>query len=325
MNIIRRCAKRVFALVAACAVAASAQAQTDAAYPTKPVKIIAPYATGGVTDIGARYFASMLERQLGAPFIVENRPGAGGTIGAAVVVRSSPDGYTLLFSGGSSLTSIFNKDGAIDPLKELLPISSLHQGSYYLFVSSKLPVNNLQELVAYSKRSQGGLNLGVQSTTALLAMAWLKNRTGIEYVDIPYKSGGAVGTAMQAGEVQMSFDAVTGYLPLLRASQVRALLVAGKSRAPITPNVPSADEAGVPGFAADYVQGLWAPLGTSNVIIGKVAVASRTMLAPEDVQAQVTKLLGTKAVGSSPEELRRAIETEVAFWSEAARIAKYRP
>lgn len=302
-----------------------AYAQSTAEYPNKVIKIVAPFAAGGVTDIGARYYASLLEKRLGASVIVENRPGAGGTIGAGVVARSAPDGYTILFSSGSSLTSIFNKDGAVDPLKELTAISAIHRGSWYLFASSKLPVTNLNDLIAYSKNNPGKLNVATQSTPVLLAMAWLKGRAGFDYVAVPYKSGGLVATAIRAGEVHVAFDALAAYLPLLADGTARAILVASDSRAAVTPNVPSSIEAGIPAFNADYTQGFWGAAGTPQAVVAKLAAASQAMLSNAEVKAQVQKLLGTTALGTGPDALRRAVEAEIRFWSEAARTANYKP
>lgn len=311
----------VVALGAACT---STLAQSGG-YPNKPVRIIIGFAAGGVTDIGARYYAGLLSKRLGQPFVVENRPGAAGTIAARAVIPAAPDGYTLLFAGGSGISSIFVKDGAVDALKDLAPISNMHKGSWFMMASATLPVRNLGELVEYSKANPGKLNVGEQSAISKMAMAWLRNRTGLTYTSVPYKSGGAVATALRTGEVHFAFDALTGYIPHIDAGTLRAILVASDTRSPVAPNVLNSNESGVPGFVADYTQGFMAPVGTPRDVIATIAAATKAALAPAEVQAYVLKTIGAKAVGSTAEEFRKAIEDEIAFWAEAARIADYKP
>lgn len=300
---------------------------SHAAYPDKVVKIVVGYAPGGVSDLNARLFAERLSTRLGQPVIVENRPGASGTLAPNFVAKAAPDGYTLGFMDAVAVTSIFIKANPVDALNQLVPISTVGFGSYFIFVNpEKTKVESMQDLLKHSKNQAAGLNAGVQASTAKLGLANLKAATGIEYQEIPYSGSVPSMQALLAGTTDLTFDAAAPYLPHLKAGKLKALMVASDRRSPVMPDVPSAQELGIQGLSeADFVQGLWAPLGTPREIVERLAAEAQAILAQPEVREQFLAKTSTVVRASGPVEYRRLVETKVRFWEEAARKAGYVP
>lgn len=303
--------------------AGTASAQS---YPTKPVRIIVGNAPGGSNDVLARLHAQHLEKRLGQPFIVENRPGANSTLAAQAVARADPDGYNLLFGNMISVTPIFVKANSVMANKELAPISTLVKiKGVFLYMSSKLPVNSLRELVAYSKANPGKLNFGAAITSMDLLMHLLKDRTGITYTNVPYKGTPMIVTALLAGEIDLTINTSEGFVPHTQAGKIRTLFVFDRARSTVLPDAPSASEVGLPDLTAEFNIDVWAPLRTPKDVIDKLATTSAAIMKTPEVVDQVRRVGGAQPVGATPAETLRAFEQGVAFWSEAARLANFTP
>lgn len=298
-----------------------------AVYPEKVVKIIVGYAPGGVSDLNARIFAERLSSRLGQPVIVENRPGASGTLAPNLVAKAAPDGYTLAFMDAVAVNSTFVRANSIDALSQLVPISTVGFGSYFIFVNpERIKGENIQDLLKYAKAQPRGLNAGVQASTAKLGLANFKAATGLDYQEIPYPGSVPSMMALLAGTVDLTFDAAAPYLPHLRADKLKALMVASDLRSPVMPDVPSALELGIKGLSeTDFVQGLWAPAGTPKEIVERLSTDTQAILAQQDVRNQFLSRTSTVTRGSTPAEYRRIVETKVRFWEDAARKANYVP
>lgn len=293
-------------------------------FPSRPIKIVSGYPPGGNNDTGARIFAKELERRVNQPVIVENKPGAGGTIGTRFVAQAAPDGYTLLFADIGSMSNILSKNG-LDVFKELVPVSLMLTGSWVLYVTTKHPVKTFQDLVAYAKTRPPGaqLNLGATNIFSTLAVGVLKKRTGIDFVNVPYKGQAPVALALASGDVDLAFDSILLYKPLLESGKLRALFVTRKST--LLPDVPTAAQAGVPDFEPDFQGGMWAPVGTPKDIIAKLSAEFAAVVAVPGLPERVRATLGSETANASAEALRLDAEIALRFLAEAARIANFQP
>jgi tripartite-type tricarboxylate transporter receptor subunit TctC len=299
-------------------------AVSAADFPTKPLKMIVPFAAGSGTDTMARTVAAALEKDLKQPVIVDNRPGGAAQIGAKVVATSDPDGYTFLFLGGGSLNRVFIKDLQVELLKELTPVVSLGRGGMSLIVSSDLGVNTLQEFVEYAKKNPGKLNFGYPTISQMLSMQLLKTRTGITGEMVSYKGGGEVLRAMVSGEIQATVDGRITFEPALQAGKVKILAHGDTTRSPGSPDVPTLSEAGVRDLIFPFTFGGWVPAATPRDVILRLNAAFNETLKDENVQARIRQSGGVP-VGGAPEVHRQAIEKEWALWEEAAKAANYKP
>ena len=273
MRSMRRASLGAVFFVTATVIAPPLSAQT---YPDHPIKLIVPSASGGPTDIPARMTAEFIPK-LGQPGVVENRPGAGGALGARSVASSPPDGYTLLVGN----TSVFAVNPAVsasagyDPLQNFAPIAKFSESFQILVVHPSLPVTSVKELLDYIKANPGKLNYahsgigGLPHLTAELFIA----RTGANIVGVPYRSGGEAVTAALGQNVQMTFEAISILLPLISEGKVRALAVTSRARTPLAPDLPTMMEAGVPDYEVTTFNGIAAPAGTPAPIIGKLNAA----------------------------------------------------
>jgi tripartite-type tricarboxylate transporter receptor subunit TctC len=238
-----------------------AQAQ---AYPSKPVRLVLPYAPGGIIDYVGRTLAQKLTETLGQPVVAENRPGAGGILGTDSVARSAPDGYTLvLMDPAIVINPTLQADVPYDVFKNLQTVSIVSSSPEVLVVSPALPVKTFAELVAYGKANPGKLNFASAGigTTPHLAGEMFKLRTGIDATHVPYKGIGASFTDMMSGKVQMAFSSIAGALPFTSDNRVRALATTGSKRSSVYPDLPTVAEAGLTGFEVDLWLGVFAPSG----------------------------------------------------------------
>src|SRR5438445_1486445 len=260
------------ALAAAC-LATSVLAQT--AYPTKPVKIVVPYSTGGPADIYARFIGDRLQKTLAQPFVIENRPGAGAIIGTDVVAKSAPDGYTLLMMSNTHTVneSLFTKK-PYNLMRDLAPISPINDSDLILVVHPSVPANNLKELIALGKSKPGALNYASSGpgTPYHMAGELFKAMAGVDIVHVPYKGSSGARTDVLGGQVQMMFDAIPTMAPNVQAGKLKALGTSGKVRSSVLPDVPTVSEAGVPGYDAVIWLGIMAPAGTPRPILEKLNV-----------------------------------------------------
>jgi tripartite-type tricarboxylate transporter receptor subunit TctC len=228
-------------------------------YPNRPVRVVIPFAPGGSNDIVGRFISDQLSKRLGSPFVVDNRGGAGGTMGTDIVAKAKPDGYTLLLiSTPHTANSTLYKKLAYNPVKDFVPIVRLGTAQQVISVYPGLPVKTLPEFIAYANARPGQLNYvssGVGSSQHLVTEMFT-NLAGLQLAHVPYKGAGAALADVAAGHAQLSIGTVTQALPLLRGERMRPLAVSGTKRAPVVPDVPTASEVGLSGFDADR----WMPV-----------------------------------------------------------------
>ena len=255
-------------------------------YPTRPVKIIVPFGAGGPADVTARLIGNALQDSLKQPFVVENRPGAGAVIGTQEVARSAPDGYTLLMmSNTQTANESLLPQRQYDLMRDLVPIAPLNGSDLVIVVNPAVPAGTLQEFIALAKSQPGRLNYASsgQGTPYHMAGELFKTMAGIDVVHVPYRNSGEARSGVIGGQVQMMIDAVTTMAPNVGAGQVRALATTGKTRSAVLPDVPTAIEAGVPGYDATIWLGLMAPAGTPKPILEKLNAAINDALKRPDI------------------------------------------
>ena len=315
-------AVRGFALaVAFAALPASASAQ---AYPAKPVKIVAPFAPGGLVDVLSRAVGEKLTVSMGGPFIVENRPGAGGNVGADAVARADPDGYTLLMSSAGILTinaSLYPKM-PFDPATAFAPITVVADMPMLLVVRNDSPAKNLAEFIALAKQEPGKLFFGSpgNGTTGHLAMEMFQSAAGVKIGHVPYKSAAEAVTAALSGQTAGMFDNPPTVMSQLKAGNLRALGVASAQRLPQLPDVPTMTEAGLPGFEASSWFGLVAPAKTPQPVIDRLYAETARALQSPELQQRFTGL-GARLIGNRPDEFARFILVELAKWDRIVKTA----
>ena len=314
------CRNLVLGLLYAAVATGAAFAQAPI-WPTKPVKIVIAYPPGGSTDIAGRLLAERLTRTLGQQVVVENRGGAGGTIGALSVVRAEPDGYTLLLAASPevSIAPITMKAMAYDPVKDLAPITLVGVVPFFLVANPDFPPNTLAELIAWARANPGKANYSSygNNTSNHLVGELFKATAGIETVHIPYKGSGPSITDLMGGRVQYTFDTPAATLGHVRAGKLKAIAVATPKRLANAPTVPTMSEGGLPGFVGGTWFGLLAPAKTPKAVIDKIH---------EDVVAalnspELRKAFEDKDIipgGNSADEFGRFIQTEVAKWRDLA-------
>jgi len=309
--------------VFAVALGAAGGALAQAAYPTKPVKIVVPYSAGGPADIYARFVGDRLQKSLGHPFVIENRPGAGAIIGTDAVAKSAPDGYTLLMMSNTHTVneSLFTKK-PYSLLRDLTPLSPINYSDLILVIHPSVPAKNLKELIALAKAKPGALNYASSGpgTPYHMAGELFKAMAGIDVVHVPHKGSAEARTDVLAGNVQMMFDAITTMVPLVQSGKVRAIATSGKTRSPITPNVPTLDEAGVPGYDAVIWLGMMAPAGTPKAIVDLLNADIQKIANLPDVKETWAKQ-GAVPMRMSPEEFGKFIEQDIQKWAKVVKIS----
>ena len=312
----------VVALLLACALPGPGLAQTT--WPTKPVRIVVAYPPGGSTDIAARLLAERLGKALGQQVIVDNRGGAGGTIGALSVVRADPDGYTLLLAASPevSIAPTTMKSMSYDPVKDLQPITLVGQVPFFLVANPQFPPNTLGELIAYAKANPGKVNYSSygNNTSNHLVGELFKATAGIDTVHVPYKGSGPSIIDLIAGQVQYTFDTPAATLNQVRAGKLKAIAVATPERLANAPGVPTMAESGLPGFIGGTWFGLLAPARTPKPIIDRLHAETAALLNGPELRRAFDER-DIIPGGNTPEEFGRFIAAEVGKWkSLAARI-----
>lgn len=303
------------AISAACAVVSPALAATD--YPSHSVTMIVAYPPGGSTDTAARLVAENMSKKLGQTFVVENRPGAGGTIGASLVARSNPNGYTLLF-GASAETSIAPATMENIPFNietDFKPISLVGKVPFLLVANPGFPPNNVSELIKYAKEHPHEVNFSSfgNNTSNHLTGELFNSLAGVKMTHIPYKGSGPSITDLVGGQVQVSFDTVTAVLPLVQGGKLKALAVTTAERSAMAPNVPTLDESGIKGFIAGTWFGLLAPSGTSDEITGKLSKTIAEVLNDPSLSKQFADR-GITPAATTPDEFKTFIRSEISKW-----------
>lgn len=308
-------------LLAAVTLPAAAQA-----YPDRPIRLVVPYAPGGGTDLTSRLIAQRLTERFRQQVVVDNRAGGASNIGAEIVARSTPDGYTLMMAGISFSinTSIFFKLG-YDPIRDFDPVSLVATVPLIAVVHPSVPAASIKELIALAKAKPGTLNYasGGTGTANHIAGELFKYMTGTNIVHVPYKGGGPALADVVGGHAQVLFNTMTSTVGFMNSGKLRALAVTGKQRSPGVPNLPTVAEAGVPGYDVGAWFGIVVPKGTPRPIVMKlndeIVRITRTQEAREQFTAQ-----GAEAVGSTPEDFARHLRIEIDKWAKVAKAAGMR-
>ena len=314
-------------LVLAGVATASASAAIADDYPSRPVKVIVPFGAGGPTDVYARAIAEELRKSLHQPFVMENRPGAGTTIGTDVVAKAPPDGYTLLMvSGTQTVNETLYAHKPYQLMRDLVPIAPLIDSDLVLVVHPSVPAKTASELLALARAKPGTLNYGSSGPGSNYHMAGelLKNLTGIDIVHVPYKGSTGARNDILGGQIQILFDSVPTMAPQIKAGMVRALGTSGKVRSPILPDVPTMAEAGVPGFNATLWVGFMAPAGTPKPIVDKLHDEITKILRRPDIKQAWEKTGATPIVMTQP-EFKSFMESQVAKWAEVIKTNRIAP
>jgi len=303
------------------AVSTTALAQS---YPNKPVKIIVPFAPGGNVDVTARIVAPALQEALGQPVIVENKPGAAGTIGADFVVRSPADGYTLLMGSNStfSVAPSLNPKNPYNPLKDFAPVASIASTPFLLVVNPAAPMKTVSELIARAKAAPGKLTMASAGTGSSnhLVGEFFQDMTGTKFTHVPYKGSNPAISDLMGGQVDMHFDQVTSAGNHVQGGKLRALLVTSKERAPMLPDVPTAAEVGFASFGPINVTGLIAPAGTPREVIATLNAAINKVLQQAAVREKYAGV-GAVTTGGTPEQFSAYIAEDLARWTKVVKDA----
>jgi tripartite-type tricarboxylate transporter receptor subunit TctC len=290
-------------------------------WPSRPVKMVVPFAAGGATDVVARLLAQKLTEQWGQSVVVENRVGAGGNIGGDAVAKAAPDGYTLLMASGAIVIAgpHMYKSLPYDPARDLVAITNVATGPQVIAATNSLPVKDLGELIAYAKANPGKLNYGSAGvgTQTHLAAENLAQAAGIELTHVPYKGESAALTDLMGGQIQLVTANLSGAIALVREGRIRALAVTGRERNPQLPDVPAAAET-LPGFENSGWFGLLAPTGTPKEVIDKVYQDSAKIVLSEEFRGKLAQL-GMVPVANSPAEFSASNRRESARWERVIR------
>lgn len=293
---------------------ASSATAAIAVYPAKPIKIIVPFAPAGPNDIIARVVGQKLNETWGHPVVIENRGGAGGTIGIELAVKAPADGYTLAMGGSSSLAvapGLYAKL-AYDPPRDLAAVSNVAFVPYAVAVNPHVPAKNIGELVAASKLHKGGLSFGSSGSGSMshLAAELLKSTSGANLVHVPYKGTAPAVTDVISGQIDMIVADYAAFAPFVKIGKLRVLAVAGSRRAAVAPQLPTIAEAGVKGYAVDAWFGIVVPVGVPKEIVSKLNAAIVTSLKSADVKQRFGDL-GYEAIGDTPEQFAATIKSDI--------------
>ncbi|WPB55431.1 tripartite tricarboxylate transporter substrate binding protein [Xylophilus sp. GOD-11R] len=311
----------------ACVCAASGIAQAQTPFPSRPIRLVVPFGTGGVTDTSARLIADKLGQVLGQPVVVDNRAGAAGNIGTQQVAQSDPDGYTLLLGYDGTMVVNPNVYAKVpfDPIKDFAPIGKIGNAVLVIVVNPQVPAHNFQELMAWGKSQPGGISFGTSGTgsTTHLAGESLKQRTGIPLVHVPYKGGGQALTDVVGGVLPMLFPALAGAAPFIKSGQVRAIAVSSAERTPAFPEIPTLLESGVKDFVFDSWVGLLAPAKTPRPVVDRLDRALQEVLRMPDTRERLAAL-GIVATPGTPQEYGRQIAYDLDRYKAIVKTANIR-
>jgi tripartite-type tricarboxylate transporter receptor subunit TctC len=317
MNLPTAVSRRDAILLALAGVVAGTSSSRAEDYPSRPVKIVAPFGAGGPTDVYTRDIAEELQKSLHRAFVIENRPGAGTTLGTDLVAHATPDGYTLLMvSSTQTVNETLYANKPYRLMGDLVPIAPLMANDLVLVVHPAVPAKNLAELLALAREKPGALNFASSGPGSNYHMAaeLLKSLTGIDIVHVPYKGSTGMRTDILGGQIQMLFDSIPTMAPMVQSGMVRALGTSGTTRSPILPDVPTIAEAGVPGFQFSQWVGFMAPKSTPQPIVDKLNGTITAILGRPDIKA------AWEAQGATPMVMTQAafttfMESEIAKWA----------
>jgi tripartite-type tricarboxylate transporter receptor subunit TctC len=306
-------AVKLCCLAVSLAVSASAGAQE---YPNKLVKIVVPFAAGGIADLTVRVVAQKMSESMKQPVIVENRPGAGGIVAADAVAKAPPDGYTLLLiSNGTAVSAGLFKKLPYDTLNDFTPISTLGYFDLAMIVNKKLPFKTVGELITFAKANPGKLNIGTinRGSTQNLAAELFTSTAGIQALVVPYKGTPEVVTAVSTGELDVGVEILGPTLPQIKSGNVKALALTSSKRFPGLPDVPTVAESGLPNYQAASWNGLAAPAKTPKAVIDRLNKEINAAVANPDVKRRLIEL-GVNAQGSTPEATKKLLASDIAKW-----------
>jgi tripartite-type tricarboxylate transporter receptor subunit TctC len=310
---------RCTTIVLAALIAVTAQAQT---YPTKPVKIVVGFAPGGGSDFAARVIAQQLTERMKNQVIVENKPGAGSLIGAEYVIKSSPDGYTLLLTPASYTVNPSVYKLTFDPLNDITPIAQISKGPYIVAVHPSVPAKTLKELVAYAKANPGKLSYASSGNGAHIHVAteYLLYTAGINIVHVPYKGSGPALNDTVGGQVQMIFGSVATALQYVKSGRLRPLAVTTPKRIIAAPDIPTVAESGYPGWEVTNWHGLVGPKGLPKDIVQRLNKEVNVAVFSDEMK-KVLSGDGLEPAGGTPEDLAALLKAEVARWAQVVKRA----
>jgi tripartite-type tricarboxylate transporter receptor subunit TctC len=297
--------------LALCAMNVNTAAQK---YPTKPIRLISPFAPGGGTDVLGRVIAQRAAESFGQPIVVDNRPGAGGAIGAETTVRAEPDGYTLIIVSATYAATAAYRPPPYDPVNDIQAISLIGTTGLLLTVHPSVAAKTVQELIAYAKANPGKLNFGTvgAGSNVHLAMELFQLMTQTHFVDVPYKGGAPAMTAIVAGEIQVTAMSVVPSLPHVKAGRVRALAVTTAKRSPYLPDIPAVSET-VPGYEASHWYGMWGPKRLPRTIVMQWNSEVTKTLLTDEAKARM-RAEGLEPGGGPPEQFQQIIRKDVEKW-----------
>jgi tripartite-type tricarboxylate transporter receptor subunit TctC len=310
--------KKIFMIGVGGLISALANGQAIAQeFPSKPIRLVAPIAASGMTDIVARQMAQKLQERLGVPVVVDNKPGAGGNIGVEAVVRAAPDGYTLLlaFPGPIVVNPSLYKNLTYDPVRDLAPVSLLTSYPLLLAVNAELPVKTLAEFIASAKQKTGGLSYGSagNASTAHLAMELFMRQANIQMVHVPYKGAAPAMTDLIGGRLAVVFDSMTLVMPQVEAGKIRALAISSKVRSPAAPDLPTVAESGLSDFVVEGWYGVLAPSGTPDAIVNRLSKEFTAIVNDADVKKDFLKR-GLEPLGKDAAFFGQVIKAERLMW-----------
>ncbi len=301
--------------------ASSAQAQT---YPSRPIRLIVPFAAGGAVDVLARLLGSKLSDQIGQPVVIENRPGAGGTLAADSVAKSPPDGYTILQNtNGAAIAPALYNSLPFDAVNDFSPVTQIVASNLILVASPKSGITSVGQLIALAKASPGKLNYGSSGVgnPLHLTMEMFKHATGTDILAVPFRGDAQINAALIAGEVEVAVVPLATAVPLIEDGRIRGLAITGAKRSPTVPNVPTIAEAAVPGFASASWQGWFMPAKTPAPIVERIQQETAKVLAMPDVQARLAAM-AYEGIGSTPAEFAVHYRQEIAKFTMVIADAK---
>jgi len=292
-------------------------------YPARAVRIVVPYGVGGPADIYARYIGAKLQDTMGQPFVVEDRPGAGSIVGTDYVAKSAPDGYTLLMmSNTHTVNETLIPKKPFDLMRDFAPITGVNYSDLLMVIHPSVPAVNLKEFIALAKSKPGALNYASSGNGTPYHMAGelFKAMAGVDIVHIPHKGSDGARTSILSGQVQMMFDAVPTMAANARAGKVKALATSGTARSPVTPDVPTVAEAGVPGYASGIWLGMMAPAGTPRPILERLNAEVNKIINSAEVKEAWAKQ-GAFPMGMSIDQFDRFLREEIVKWAKAVKAS----
>lgn len=306
---------------------AAISAHAQERYPTRPIRVIVPFSPGGGTDLVGRALQPKLEAALGVGIIIDNRASAGGLVGVTLVAKSPPDGYTLLLTSASfTFAPSLYKDLPYDALRDFTPITNIAETPLVLCTHPSLPVKSIKDLVALARKQPGEILYGSAGIGSNLHMTTelFNYMAKIDMKQVPYKGAGTAAIGLMTGEIQVAFMGLLAAPPFMKAGRMRGLAVSSKRRTPVLPDLPTIDEAGVPGYDKSGWSGLYAPSRVPPPIIGTIYQAVAKVLKDPDIARNLASQ-GSTLIGNSPEDFAVFVRAEISEWAKLAREMKMVP